>query len=95
MCVKDQSHIFETCSNANYAKEVFDEMILSNPSIPALIVTSIKALIKRSLYLKRNDPVNKQFFRSIITQRISDFEVIEHHKMKNKKIKAFLAIRNA
>jgi len=95
MCVQDQSHIFETCSNANYAKEVIDETILSNPSVPTQILTSIRALVKRSLYLKRNDPVNKQFFRSIITQRISDFEAIEQHKIKNKKIKAFLAIRNA
>ena len=95
MCVQDQSHIFETCSNAYYAKEVMDEIVHYNPSVPTQILTSIRALIKRLLYLKRNDPVNKQFFRSIISQRISDFEVIEQHKMKNKKIKAFLAIRNA
>jgi len=80
MCVQDQSHIFETCSNANYAKEVID---LSNPSISTQIITSIRALIKRLLYYKRNDPNNKQFFRSIVKQRISDFEAIEQHKMKN------------
>ncbi len=73
--VQDVSHIFVDCSNAKEAQISLDSMA-DRMTIDKLINTSIRPLVNRILFNKRNSKIKADLFCTAINNRIDDHNKI-------------------
>jgi hypothetical protein len=100
---QDQNHIFYNCANATLAWSILDEVpdiSISNDEClngsRDKIKNEIILLLKRTLFLNKNSPIDKKFIRYLIDNRISDSKLLLKKRTTNKcmlmNVKDFLAI---
>ncbi len=83
--VQSTEHIFTQCSNAIVAYTAYNELLPQFKDHSQLVM-NIMSLIKRLLFLNKNNRLVSNIFRIAILDRINDFTKIQCHNIKRKEL---------